>query len=212
MYATVADQEKFQEELSDTDRRDTSNLNPRMSKDWSEYKPTVEPLEISKKSMPTHEAKWSEDLEVESTTRKAKDSDKIVSIDFSPGDTSKASTENASPTQPCEPRIEDEDVLRDLKKTSPASGSSKSSIQIDLDESSEEDTDIASNPKLLEAFKAIQKLGYVISKDPNNRAFNPGTRASRKSEKTMVCPTCQKFRGRPCEVKYISLVSQPPST
>ncbi|KAF5877081.1 putative c2h2 type zinc finger domain protein [Botrytis fragariae] len=57
--------------------------------------------------------------------------------------------------------------------------------------------------KAIEVYKTLQKLGYIIQKDPNHtpRIQNPGSVASNKSENQVTCEVCKKFKGRPCELK-----------
>ncbi|KAK6599560.1 Zinc finger protein GLI1 [Botrytis cinerea] len=57
--------------------------------------------------------------------------------------------------------------------------------------------------KVVEVFKTLQKLGYIIQKDPNHtpRIQNTGSVASNKSENQVTCEVCKKFKGRPCELK-----------
>ncbi|KAF7933756.1 uncharacterized protein EAE98_003465 [Botrytis deweyae] len=57
--------------------------------------------------------------------------------------------------------------------------------------------------KAVEVYKTLQKLGYIIQKDPNHtpRIQNPGSAASNKSENQVTCEVCKKFKGRPCELK-----------
>ncbi|KAF7870534.1 hypothetical protein EAF04_004278 [Stromatinia cepivora] len=56
--------------------------------------------------------------------------------------------------------------------------------------------------KAVEVFKTLQKLGYIIQKDPNHtRKQNTGSVASNKSDNQVICQVCEKFKGRPCELK-----------
>ncbi|KAK0108178.1 hypothetical protein ONS95_003001 [Cadophora gregata] len=68
-----------------------------------------------------------------------------------------------------------------------------------------EDTskDDEAQKKASEVLKIIRKLGFTVSKDPTQapKVQNPGSVASNKSEHQVTCPICQKFTGRPCELK-----------
>lgn len=57
--------------------------------------------------------------------------------------------------------------------------------------------------KAVEVLKTLQKLGYIIQKDPKHtpRIQNTGSVASNKSDNQVTCQVCKKFRGRPCELK-----------
>ncbi|CAD6444423.1 5937cd55-9aab-4e35-9a5a-ab4f32212113 [Sclerotinia trifoliorum] len=56
--------------------------------------------------------------------------------------------------------------------------------------------------KAVEVFKTLQKFGYIIQKDPNHtRKQNIGSVASNKSDNQVICQVCEKFKGRPCELK-----------
>ncbi|KAI9649449.1 hypothetical protein NHQ30_002025 [Ciborinia camelliae] len=57
--------------------------------------------------------------------------------------------------------------------------------------------------KAVEVFKTLQKLGYIIQRDPNHtpRIQNTGSVASNKSNIQVTCQICKRFKGRPCELK-----------
>lgn len=62
--------------------------------------------------------------------------------------------------------------------------------------------DSVAQEKAVEVFKTLQKFGYIIQKDPNHtRKQNIGSVASNKSDKQVICQVCEKFKGRPCELK-----------
>lgn len=63
--------------------------------------------------------------------------------------------------------------------------------------------DSPDHEKAIEVLKSLQKLGYVIQKDPNHtpRIQNTGSIASNKSDNQVTCQVCKKFKGRPCELK-----------
>lgn len=67
--------------------------------------------------------------------------------------------------------------------------------------------DLEAQQKAKEVIKTLQDLGYIIHKDPNHssKPKNPGFAASVKSGKRGVCPKCNKFEGRPCELTYVYL-------
>ncbi|KAB8294845.1 hypothetical protein EYC80_006806 [Monilinia laxa] len=70
-------------------------------------------------------------------------------------------------------------------------------------ETSSTKDDSLEREKAVEVFKTLQKLGYIIQKDPNHtpRIHNTGSAASNKSENQVTCQICRKFKGRPCELK-----------
>ncbi|KAF7954293.1 hypothetical protein EAE96_005422 [Botrytis aclada] len=94
-------------------------------------------------------------------------------------------------------------------KSSPAdsfgSTTDKAACLLDgFDKSSSPTTDNSPDQdKAVEVYKTLQKLGYIIQKDPNHtpRIQNPGSIASNKSENQVTCEVCRKFKGRPCELK-----------
>ncbi|PQE33012.1 C2H2 type zinc finger domain protein [Rutstroemia sp. NJR-2017a WRK4] len=62
--------------------------------------------------------------------------------------------------------------------------------------------DSLAQDKAIEVLKTLHKLGYIIQKCPSPpRTQNPGSVAGNKSENQVTCPTCKKFKGRPCELK-----------
>lgn len=72
--------------------------------------------------------------------------------------------------------------------------------------------DFDAKNKAVEVLNIIRKLGFTVSKDLTQapKVQNPGSAASNKSENQVTCDICQKFRGRPCEMKYILLL--PPAS
>jgi hypothetical protein len=67
----------------------------------------------------------------------------------------------------------------------------------------EEARDSEAQKKALEVLKIIHGLGYTVQKDPSHspKPHNVGSAASNRSENQVICPTCKKFKGRPCELK-----------
>ena len=59
--------------------------------------------------------------------------------------------------------------------------------------------------KAIEFLKTLQENGYIVLKDPSQspKPQNLGSAASNKSERQTICQVCHKFKGRPCEVKYV---------
>ncbi|KAL2071757.1 hypothetical protein VTL71DRAFT_12992 [Oculimacula yallundae] len=68
-----------------------------------------------------------------------------------------------------------------------------------------EDTprDLESQKKAQEVLKHIRHLGYTVTKDLTHspKVQNPGSAASNKSENKVTCKKCQRFTGRPCELR-----------
>ena len=69
-----------------------------------------------------------------------------------------------------------------------------------------EDSKSLREKKAREVLKTLHDLGYIVQKDPSHspKAHNPGSAASNKSEHIVTCPTCKRFRGRPCELTYVT--------
>lgn len=69
----------------------------------------------------------------------------------------------------------------------------------------EEARDSEAQKKALEVLKIIRGLGYTVQKDPSHspKPHNVGSAASNRSENQVICQTCKKFKGRPCELKYV---------
>jgi hypothetical protein len=67
----------------------------------------------------------------------------------------------------------------------------------------EEARDCEAQKKALEVLKVIRDLGYTVQKDPSHspKTHNVGSAASNRSEHQVICQTCKKFKGRPCELK-----------
>ena len=72
---------------------------------------------------------------------------------------------------------------------------------------SESSADAEAQRKAVEILKTLHRFGYIVQKDPSHsiKPFNPGSVASSRSEKLVTCSTCGKFKGRPCELKYICI-------
>lgn len=54
--------------------------------------------------------------------------------------------------------------------------------------------------------KSLRDMGYVIQEPSPAKSLNSGSAASNKSEHLVVCQSCFKFKGRPCELKYVLLI------
>ena len=65
--------------------------------------------------------------------------------------------------------------------------------------------DSETEKKALEVLKILRDIGCLVQKDLSHtpRPQNPGSAASNKSDHQVTCPTCKKFKGRPCELKYV---------
>jgi hypothetical protein len=65
--------------------------------------------------------------------------------------------------------------------------------------------DSEAQKQALEVLKIIRGLGYIVQKDPTQitKPLNPGSAASNRSENQVTCQICQRFKGRPCELKYV---------
>lgn len=87
-----------------------------------------------------------------------------------------------------------------------SAASPQSSLTDDFTRSKEQEQE----QKAIEVLKTLQRLGYIVSKDPSHspRTQNPGSAASHKSENQVTCQQCQKFKGRPCELKYDLILSR----
>ena len=68
-----------------------------------------------------------------------------------------------------------------------------------------EDSKSLQQKKAREVLRTLHELGYIVQKDPSHspKAQNPGSAASNKSDNIVTCPTCKRFTGRPCELKYV---------
>jgi hypothetical protein len=75
----------------------------------------------------------------------------------------------------------------------------------DAPSTEEEARDSEAQKKALEVLKVLQELGYTVQRDPSYspKAHNVGSAASNRSENQVICQTCKKFKGRPCELKYV---------
>lgn len=69
----------------------------------------------------------------------------------------------------------------------------------------EEARDSEAQKKALEVLKVLRELGYTVQRDPSHspKAHNVGSAASNRSENQVTCQTCKRFKGRPCELKYV---------
>lgn len=69
----------------------------------------------------------------------------------------------------------------------------------------QEDAKLLQQKKAREVLKTLHELGYIVQKDPSHspKPQNPGSAASNKSDNLVTCPTCKRFTGRPCELKYV---------
>jgi hypothetical protein len=79
---------------------------------------------------------------------------------------------------------------------------------------SESSSDAEAQRKAIEVLETLHRFGYIVQKDPNHstKPFNPGSVASSKSENVVTCQKCQRFKGRPCELRYHLLLSMYYST
>lgn len=70
----------------------------------------------------------------------------------------------------------------------------------------QEDSKSLQQKKVEEVLRTIQELGYIVQKHPSHspKPQNPGSAASNKSDHLVTCPTCKRFKGRPCELKYVN--------
>lgn len=57
-----------------------------------------------------------------------------------------------------------------------------------------------------EVLKKLFDAGYTLhrSRSASPKIQNPGSVASNKSDNQVTCQVCKKFKGRPCELKYVS--------
>lgn len=55
--------------------------------------------------------------------------------------------------------------------------------------------------KAMDVLKSLRNLGYIIQEPSPPKPLNPGSAASNKSENLVICQSCFKFKGRPCELK-----------
>lgn len=65
--------------------------------------------------------------------------------------------------------------------------------------------------KAIEVIQALRKSGYTVEKkEPSiiesEGPRNAGSAAGNKSENQVLCSECKKFKGRPCELKYVSML------
>jgi hypothetical protein len=106
------------------------------------------------------------------------------------------SSRKPSPEPVCQPALKSSLPVIDINLGASPSPSESSSV------------DAEAQRKAIEILKTLHHFGYIVQKDPSYsiRPFNPGSVASSRSEKLVTCPTCGKFKGRPCELKYAILV------
>jgi len=70
------------------------------------------------------------------------------------------------------------------------------------DSPSEQDDDRDLEAKAIEVLKTLRDSGYIIQEPLRpQKTLNAGSAASSKSENLVICSTCSKFKGRPCELK-----------
>lgn len=76
---------------------------------------------------------------------------------------------------------------------------------VDSPAGSESSIDSEAQRKAIEVLKTLHDLGYIVQKDPTHptKPCNQGSVASSKSENLVTCQKCGKFKGRPCELKYV---------
>lgn len=69
----------------------------------------------------------------------------------------------------------------------------------------ESSIDLEAQSKAIEVLKILQNFGYMVQGDPSHsiKPLNSGSVASSKSENLVTCQLCGKFKGRPCELKYV---------
>jgi len=70
----------------------------------------------------------------------------------------------------------------------------------------EDDEELEAKAK--DVLKSLRDSGYTIQEPSPQKRLNQGSAASNKSEHLVICPSCSKFKGRPCELKYVSSTSQ----
>ena len=95
----------------------------------------------------------------------------------------------------------------DLNPAMPSTGKPNGHINPTSSPAVQEDPKSLQEKKAREVLKTLHDLGYIVQKDPSHspKAQNPGSAASNKSENIVTCPTCKRFKGRPCELKYVTL-------
>lgn len=87
-------------------------------------------------------------------------------------------------------------------KASP--GSSASSPTNPAESPPSENCSEISQKEVFEVIRILQERGLTLQEDPSHSPptiLNPGSVASKKSEKKDTCSICKKFTGRPCELK-----------
>ena len=69
-----------------------------------------------------------------------------------------------------------------------------------------ESKDQEADKKVSKFLELIRDEGYTISKNSiKAQKLNPGTASAQNSKKTVICNVCKCFRGRPSELKYVTL-------
>lgn len=103
-------------------------------------------------------------------------------------------------------RISPRDSLSAVPNSAVTSRKGSSGHTTSMDASREEQArDSEAQKKALEVLKVIRELGYTVQKDTSHspRLHNLGSAASSRSENLVTCQKCQRFTGRPCELKYV---------
>ncbi|TAQ90940.1 hypothetical protein B7494_g703 [Chlorociboria aeruginascens] len=69
--------------------------------------------------------------------------------------------------------------------------------------SAQDSKDYLTQNKAIAILQSLHDLGYIVQRDPRNlpKPQNRGSVASNKSGHQETCPTCKRFKGRPCELK-----------
>ena len=70
----------------------------------------------------------------------------------------------------------------------------------------EDDEELEAKAK--DVLKSLRDLGYIIQDPSPPKVLNSGSAASIRSENLVVCQSCFKFKGRPCELKYVLSISK----
>lgn len=69
------------------------------------------------------------------------------------------------------------------------------------------DAELLAEKKAVEVLNLLRDSGYTISISKDRASskplLNPGSAASNKSQNQETCQKCKRFRGRPCELKYV---------
>jgi hypothetical protein len=89
------------------------------------------------------------------------------------------------------------------------SNSKPSSNFAHTDLSDPSESEILAEKKAIAVLSSLRAQGYTISISISKdralpRPLNPGSAASNKSERAEICQECKRFRGRPCEMKFVT--------